>query len=120
MKLLRILTLLGRADQSSSEQMYDVIQNVMINAGGVAIDIGHAIMYECVRTVTTIYPNTALLDAAIAISRRFIQSEKHNIKSIGVSSLASIVKDHPLVTITSSTNSSTTGCLGSSVGVEPV
>jgi AP-4 complex subunit epsilon-1 len=53
------------------------------------------LVYECVRTVTTIYPNKILLDAAATAISRFIRSESHNLKYIGIKGLASIVKDHP-------------------------
>jgi AP-4 complex subunit epsilon-1 len=68
MKLLRILSLLGRADQAASEQMYEVLLDVMRKADA-AINVGYAIIYEAVRTVTTIYPNTTLLDAAVRRGR---------------------------------------------------
>ena len=94
MKLLRILALLGAADQSASEQMYEVLLDVMRRADS-GINVGYAIVYECVRTVTAIYPNTTLLDAAAAAIGRFLQSENHNLKYLGITGLAAIVKDHP-------------------------
>ena len=92
---MRILGFLGRADQAASEQIYEVLLDVMRKAAEPAINIGYAIVFECVRTVTTLYPNAALLDAAAASIARFIQSDNHNLKYLGVTGLASIVRDHP-------------------------
>jgi AP-4 complex subunit epsilon-1 len=94
MNLLRILALLGRGDQASSEGMYEVLVDVMKRAD-TGINVGYAIVYEVVKTVTTIYPNTLLLDAAATSISRFIRSDSHNLKYIGIKGLASIVKDHP-------------------------
>lgn len=94
MKLLQLLAVLGNADQRASEQMYEVLLDVMRRAD-TGINVGYAIVYECVRTVTSIYPNPTLLDAAAEAISRFIQSENHNLKYSGVTGLASIVKDHP-------------------------
>jgi|TARA_B100000780_G_C21109125_1_gene448088 AP-4 complex subunit epsilon-1 len=93
-KLLQILGILGAADQSASEGMYEVIHEVMRRAD-TGINVGYAIMYECVRTVTSIYPNTTLLNAAADSIARFMQSENHNLKYLGVTGLASVVEDHP-------------------------
>ena len=49
-------------------------------------------MYDCVRTITTIYPSVTLLDAAAASISRFIASDNHNLKYVGVTGLAAIVK----------------------------
>jgi AP-4 complex subunit epsilon-1 len=94
MKLLRILAILGHADQASSEQMYEVLLDVMRRAD-TGINVGYAIIYECVRTVTNIYPNPTLLDAAATAIGRFIQSDNHNLRYLGVTGLGAIVKDHP-------------------------
>jgi hypothetical protein len=50
------------------------------------------IVYECVRTVTTIYPDPSLLDLAAAGISRFLSSDNHNLKYVGVTGLAAIVK----------------------------
>ena len=94
MQLLRILATLGQADQAASEGMYEVLLEVMRRAD-TGISVGYAIIYECVRTVTTIYPNAMLLDAAAGSIARFIKSDNHNLKYLGVTGLAAIVKDHP-------------------------
>ncbi|CAN0028204.1 unnamed protein product [Ectocarpus sp. 6 AP-2014] len=94
MRLLRILALLGRADQATSEGMYEVLMDVMRRAD-TGINVGYAVVYECVRTVTSIYPNAPLLDAAAASISRFISAENHNLKYVGVTGLAAIVRDHP-------------------------
>jgi len=92
--LLRLMALLGRGDQASSEQMYEVIVDVMRRAD-TGINVGYAVVYEVVRTITTIYPNSLLLDAAATSISRFIRSDSHNLKYIGIKGLAAIVKDHP-------------------------
>jgi AP-4 complex subunit epsilon-1 len=94
MSLLRIMAMLGRGDQSSSEGMYEILVDVMRRAD-TGINVGYAIVYECVLTITTIYPNPTLLDAAATAISRFIRSDSHNLKYIGIKGLAAIVKDHP-------------------------
>jgi AP-4 complex subunit epsilon-1 len=94
MNLLRILALLGRGDQAASEGMYEVLVDAMKRAD-TGINVGYAIVYECVKTITTIYPNTMLMDAAATSISRFIRSDSHNLKYVGIRGLAAIVKDHP-------------------------
>mmetsp|Transcript_29560 Transcript_29560/g.66347 ORF Transcript_29560/g.66347 Transcript_29560/m.66347 type:complete len:429 (-) Transcript_29560:9-1295(-) len=94
MNLLRLLAALGRNDQACSEDMYEVLVDVMKRAD-TGITIGYAIVYEVVRTVTSIYPNAMLLDAAATSISRFIRSDSHNLKYIGIKGLAAIVTDFP-------------------------
>eukprot|EP01029_Cantina_marsupialis_P031871 TRINITY_DN9314_c0_g2_i1.p1 TRINITY_DN9314_c0_g2~~TRINITY_DN9314_c0_g2_i1.p1 ORF type:complete len:955 (-),score=390.20 TRINITY_DN9314_c0_g2_i1:252-2777(-) len=97
MTLLKILAQLGKADQAASEGMYEVLHDVMRRAD-TGINIGYAVLFECIRTVTTIYPNTVLLDAAASSISRFLSSDSNNRKYLGVTCLAEIVKDHPRYT----------------------
>mmetsp|Transcript_37052 Transcript_37052/g.72769 ORF Transcript_37052/g.72769 Transcript_37052/m.72769 type:complete len:1154 (+) Transcript_37052:39-3500(+) len=92
--ILRTLSYLGENDRNVSEGMYEVLHEVMKRAD-IGINVGYAIVYECVRTVIAIYPDASLIeDAALSISR-FITSDNHNLKYLGINSLASIVQIDP-------------------------
>ena len=45
--------------------------------------------------ITIIYPNAKLLDQAASSIARFISSDNHNLKYLGITGLAEIVKGHP-------------------------
>lgn len=64
LKLLQILAVLGAGDKAASEHMYTVVAETM-RRGNTGHTIGNAIVYECVRTITTIYPNPPLLQSGV-------------------------------------------------------
>ena len=94
LKLIRILGLLGQADHSTSQGMYEVLNTTLKNADA-GINAGYAIVYECCFTICKIYPNPTLLDAAADAISRFMQSRSNNVKYLGVTALAQMVEQHP-------------------------
>jgi len=93
-RLLKILALLGAGDKSASEHMYAVLADVM-RRGNTGHTIGNAVVYECVRTITAIHPNATLLQSAAEMVSNFLRSSSHNLKYIGIDSLAAVVAINP-------------------------
>ena len=62
----------------------------------IGINIGYALVYECIIIMTTIYPNPTLLDSAATSVSRLIRSDSNNLKYIGLKGLTYIVRDHPI------------------------
>ena len=93
-RLVRILSLLGQGDAAASSGMYEILNETMKQAD-LGINAGYAIVYECVKCITKIYPNSKLLDAAGEAIASFIESRSHNLKYLGVTGLAMIVETHP-------------------------
>jgi AP-4 complex subunit epsilon-1 len=58
-----------------------------------------AIVYECVRTICSIFPHKPLLDAAAESISQFIASHNNNLKYLGLTLLAQIVQINPLYAI---------------------
>merc|ERR1719375_2876092 len=55
-------------------------------------NVGSAIIYECAKCIAHIYPHHALLELAATNISRFISSDNHNLKYLGVTGLAQIVQ----------------------------
>ncbi|KAF6264582.1 ARM repeat-containing protein [Scenedesmus sp. NREL 46B-D3] len=95
-KLLKLLRLLGTGDKAASDNMAAVVAATLRRAAaGGSHTIGHAIVYEAVRTVTDIYPNPQLLAAAAEAVAGLIKSSSHNLKYCGLTALAAITRVSP-------------------------
>lgn len=69
-KLLKILEILGKGDQKSSEHCYTVLEQVLRRAEETNNNISIAVTYQCVKTIANIYPYENLLtEAALALSK---------------------------------------------------
>ncbi|XP_019712522.1 AP-4 complex subunit epsilon-1 isoform X1 [Hippocampus comes] len=93
-QLLRILSLLGKDDQSSSEIMYEVLDESLRRAE-MNHNITYAILYECVKCIYTIHPKDELLEKAAKCIGNFILSPKINLKYIGLKALTYVVQQDP-------------------------
>jgi AP-4 complex subunit epsilon-1 len=91
-KLLQLLATLGSNDKRASEAMYEVLGECMRRAD-TGTNIGYAVVYEVVKTITTIWPDATLLDAAASAISRFITSDSYNLKYLGVTGLAAVVRE---------------------------
>jgi len=56
-KILEILAFLGAEDEESSNLMYETLQAVLRRADDMGINIGYALVYQCLKTITMIFPN---------------------------------------------------------------
>jgi len=54
-----------------------------------------AVIYECIRAITMIYPNAPLIEAAAGAIGRFLNSTNNNLKYLGLTALTAIVKVDP-------------------------
>mmetsp|Transcript_22136 Transcript_22136/g.21343 ORF Transcript_22136/g.21343 Transcript_22136/m.21343 type:complete len:156 (+) Transcript_22136:464-931(+) len=57
MKILEVLSYLGADDKQSSEQMFEILSQVLKKADDSGINIGYALVYQCLKTITLIYPS---------------------------------------------------------------
>ncbi|XP_037109389.1 AP-4 complex subunit epsilon-1 [Syngnathus acus] len=93
-QLLRILSLLGKGDSSTSEIIYEVLDESLRRAE-MNHNITYAILYECVKCIYTIHPKSELLEKAAKCIGNFILSPKINLKYIGLKALTYVVQQDP-------------------------
>ncbi|XP_069452635.1 AP-4 complex subunit epsilon-1 [Ovis canadensis] len=90
-QLLRILGLLGKDDQRTSELMYDVLDESLRRAE-LNHNVTYAILFECVHTVYSIYPKSELLEKAAKCIGKFVLSPKINLKYLGLKALTYVIQ----------------------------
>ncbi|XP_009080160.1 PREDICTED: AP-4 complex subunit epsilon-1, partial [Acanthisitta chloris] len=93
-QLLRILRLLGKDDPSTSELMYDVLDESLRRAE-INHNITYAILFECVHTIYTIHPKAELLEKAAKCIGKFVLSPKINLKYLGLKALTYVIQQDP-------------------------
>ncbi|KAG0630461.1 hypothetical protein M758_1G179700 [Ceratodon purpureus] len=98
-KILKILALLGAGDRHTSENMYSVLLEVLKRCepgkGEPATNISNAILYECICTITAIVASPKLLGMAAEITSRFLKSDNHNYKYMGIDALGRVIQINP-------------------------
>ena len=93
--LLEILSMLGKDDQNSSENMYEILGQCLRRADDTGINIGYAIVYQCLKTICTIYPNSHLIELASTTISRFLSSDSPNLRCTGINGLTLIIQINP-------------------------
>nr|XP_043628124.1 AP-4 complex subunit epsilon [Erigeron canadensis] len=93
-KLLKILALLGSGDKKSSEQMYTVIGDIM-RKSDTSSNIGNAILYECICCISSIQSSPKLLETAADAISKFLKSDSHNLKYMGIDALGRLIRISP-------------------------
>ncbi|KAH0879008.1 hypothetical protein HID58_066402 [Brassica napus] len=93
-KLLKILALLGCGDKSASEIMSMVLGDLFRKCDS-STNIGNAILYECIRCISCIIPSPKLLEAAADAISKFLKSDSHNLKYMGIDGLGRLIKISP-------------------------
>ncbi|CAI9772294.1 unnamed protein product [Fraxinus pennsylvanica] len=93
-KLLKILGLLGNGDKKASEHMYTIVGDMMRKFDSTS-NIGNAVLYECICCVSSIHPNPKVLEAAADATSKFLKSDSHNLKYLGIDALGRLTKISP-------------------------
>ncbi|KZV25288.1 epsilon-adaptin family protein [Dorcoceras hygrometricum] len=93
-KLLKILSALGTGDKKASEQMYTMVGDIIRKCDSTT-NIGNAILYECICCISSLHPNPKLLEAAADALSKFLKSDSHNLKYLGIDALSRLIKISP-------------------------
>ena len=93
-KLLKLLAVLCHGDPVKSKEAAPQLAEVMKRSSTVP-HIGHAVVFECVKTITCLEYDEQLMTSAAEAIAVFLQSTNPNLKYLGITSLSRIVLIEP-------------------------
>eukprot|EP00744_Colponema_vietnamica_P007688 GILI01011040.1.p1 GENE.GILI01011040.1~~GILI01011040.1.p1 ORF type:complete len:955 (+),score=292.91 GILI01011040.1:24-2867(+) len=91
LKLLKLLGVLIGENRVLAEKYKDILIDTMKRAD-TGLNIGHALIFEAINTITSIAPIPELIEAAADSIAKFLMSNNANMKYLGVTALSRIVK----------------------------
>ena len=71
-QILECMAHLGQDDEEASKQMYETITYILNKSNDYGINIGYALVYQCLKTITMIHPHQPLIDLASNTISRFL------------------------------------------------
>ncbi|CAK1354973.1 unnamed protein product [Cercospora beticola] len=93
-KILRLLRVLGRGDQQTSEQINDILAQVATNTEA-SKNVGNSILYEAVLTILDIEADSGLRVLGVNILGKFLTNRDNNIRYVALNTLIKVVAIEP-------------------------
>lgn len=93
-KILRLLRVLGRGDQQTSEQINDILAQVATNTEA-SKNVGNSILYEAVLTILDIEADSGLRVLGVNILGKFLTNKDNNIRYVALNTLIKVVAIEP-------------------------
>lgn len=90
-KMLDLLTVLGRNDAEASDMMNDILAQVATNTDG-SKNVGGAVLYETVLAIMDIKSESGLRVLAVNILGRFLMNQDRNIRYVALNTLLKTVQ----------------------------
>jgi len=91
--LLRLLGLLGADNPQVSSDMQVILVDVWKRAQSLMSQAGNAILFECMKTATTIVPSDTLYSLSLDTAAVFLNSTDNNLKCAGIEILSRMIRD---------------------------
>lgn len=99
-KILEIFRTLVDGDKQCSGDLYPLMEKTLMRADSVNTDMSFAVVYECILTICSLYPNKVLLKQASKAVSKFLSthSNNSNLTYMGVKALRHLaLKDPELI-----------------------
>ncbi|XP_013419335.1 AP-4 complex subunit epsilon-1, partial [Lingula anatina] len=93
-KLLQVLALLGKDQQKISRVIHPVLAEVLQRSESNQ-NITFGVVYECILTITSISPDTRLLEYAAKCTGKFLRSKANNLRYLGIKALTKVIQVAP-------------------------